>query len=335
VVRVPPTLADIRDLTAPPAHSEPRTLGRYEVLARASDAPPEATVTYVGRQRGQWGFERIYTLRVMAGPPADAPRMAAAFLREARIGGLLGHPNVLRVIDVGSHRGQPFLVLDHFEGTTLAALLAADEPAPPSLVVSVIADALHGLQAAHDLVDATGRPLGLVHGDLGLETIVVGLDGGARITGFGGARLAGDGDGDDREPPGPTRWKAPEQLRGDAIDRRTDLFSVGAVLWTALTRHDLFGDPSYGQTILNVLRREIEPPSAYGAPSALDEVCLAALARRPGDRYPSAEAMRLALERTAGREGLHASSAEVGRWVQRTAGRELDARRRHYPSASG
>jgi serine/threonine protein kinase len=308
-------------------------IGRYEVVACVGHGPPAPTVSYVGRQRGQWGFQRLYTLRVMAGPPAEAHRTMSSFLREARIGGLLGHPNVLRVIDVGSHHGQPFLVLDHIEGLTLAALLASAEPPPAALVVSVIADALQGLQAAHDLLDGSGRPLELVHRDLGPESIVVGVDGGARLTGFGGAWLAGDSDED--EAPGPPRWKAPEQLRADPVDRRADLFSMGAVLWTCLTRSDLFGDRSYGQTILNVLHREIEPPSAYGAPPALDRICLTALARRPDDRYRSAEEMCLALQQAAAREAPQASAAEVGRWVQRTAGRELTSRRPRQPSAAG
>jgi serine/threonine protein kinase len=327
VVRVPPTLADILTLAPPPrspSGSVGGTVGRYEVLACTGEGP--TAKTYLARQRGQWGFERLHTLRVMT------TDRTSAFLREARIGGLLGHPNVLRVIDVGSHRGKPFLVLDHVEAATLATLLASPEPPPAALVVAVIADALHGLHAAHELVDPTGRSLGLVHRDVGPETIVVGLDGSARITGFGDAWLAGDRDDDDA--PGPPRWKAPEQLRGEPVDRRADLFSMGALIWTALTRHDLFGDASYGQTILNVLQREIEPPSAYGAPAALDEVCLTALARRPAARYRSAEEMRLALQRAATAEGLPATPAEVGRWVQRAAGREL-TERRHLVAASG
>jgi hypothetical protein len=126
---------------------------------------------------------------------------------------------------------------------------------------------------------------------------------------------------------GAPAYRSPEQLRGDAIDRRADLFATGAVLWSALTGQPLFADPSYGQTIVNVLRKEIEPPSAYGAPPVLDEICRRALARAPRDRYQSAEEMRVALHDAATREGLIAGSREIGAWVRRVAAPELKERR--------
>jgi serine/threonine protein kinase len=299
-------------------------VGRYELLACTSAMGTGSS--YLCRQSGQWGFQRVFTLRLLAGAWTENRRAMASFLRGARIGGLLSHPNVLRVIDVGSHRGQPFLVLDYVEGVTLAALLSAAERPSPAVVVSVLLDALSGLAAAHELTDAVGRSLGLVHGNVGPETIIVGADGMARLAEFGGARLASDDDGD--EGAGVPGFKAPEQLRGDRIDGGADLFAAGVVLWMALTGRDLFQVPSYGQTVLNVLGQPVERPSAYGAPRAIDEVCRRALARQRSGRYAGAEEMRLALQAAAEREGLRAGPGDVGRWVQRVAGQELADRRR-------
>jgi serine/threonine protein kinase len=298
-------------------------MGRYEILACLAHGAQDST--YLGRQRGEWGFERIFTIKLVAGERADDRQTMTAFLREARIGGMLSHPHLVRVVDVGSHHGRPFLVLDHLEGTTLAGLLGLPGPPPPALMVSVVLDVLGGLQAAHDLRDATGRPLGLVHGNLGPAEVVVGTTGVARLGGFRGARLDGE---PELEEHGPLCYRAPEQLRGEGVDRRADVFSVGVLLWTALTGRQLFADASYGQTILNVLGQEVKPPSAHGAPPSLDEICLRALARPPGQRYQSAAEMRLALQHAACRDGLLAEDADARRFIQRAAGRELDHRRR-------
>jgi serine/threonine-protein kinase len=306
-------------------------LGRYEVLARIGQGGMGSV--YLCRQPGHWGFQRLFTLKVIREHAAENKEAMRSFLREARIGGLLSHPNILGVVDVGNYKGQPFLVLDYIEGTSLAELISNAGSGPPSaaLVVPVLLDALRGLQAAHEQVDAKGRSLGIVHCDLSPHNIIVGLDGAARITDFGAARLAGEAaePGEEDLPAvGKPGYMSPEQLCGNPLDGRTDVFAAGVVMWTSLTGKKLFVDPSYEQTIINVLRKKVDPPSAHGAPAALDDICLKALSRAPESRYQSAEEMRLALHRAASKEALLASTAEIGRWVKRTAGEAIDERRR-------
>jgi eukaryotic-like serine/threonine-protein kinase len=297
-------------------------LGRYHLLAPLPSGSSGSS-SYLCRQAGQWGFERLFIVKTI---PVDSAEATASLMREARIGGLLNHSNVGRVIDVGSASGRPFLVLDYVEGTSLAVLLSGSRPAPAAVVVSILLDALQGLQAVHDMVDGTGEPLGIVHCDLSPDSIVVGVDGIARINDFGKARLAGE-PADDQRPP-TAGLPSPEQLRNDPVDRRTDVFAMGVTLWTALTGRTLSIDLTGGQTILDVLHTDIEPPSVHGAPAALDEVCRKALDRSPAGRYQSADEMRLALHRVAASEGLLASSAEIGSSVIRIAGQELADRRR-------
>jgi serine/threonine protein kinase len=253
-----------------------------------------------------------------------------SFLREARIGGMLNHPNILGVVDVGNYNGQPFLVLDYVEGTSLAEMLSGGQPPAPALVMPVLLDALRGLQAAHEQTDPKGRRLGIVHCDVSPHNIIVGLDGAARITDFGSARQAAEGAPGEEDLPavGKPGYMSPEQLCGNPLDARTDVFAMGVVMWTALTGKKLFVDPSYEQTIINVLRKKIDPPSTTGAPASLDDVCLRALARSPEGRYQSAEEMRVALHAVASAEGLLASTAEISRWVKRIAGEALEERRR-------
>jgi serine/threonine-protein kinase len=243
---------------------------------------------------------------------------------------MLNHPNILGVVDVGNYNGQPFLVLDYVEGTSLAEMLSGGQPPAPALVVPVLLDALRGLQAAHEQADPKGRRLGIVHCDVSPHNIIVGLDGAARITDFGSARQAAEGAPGEEDLPavGKPGYMSPEQLCGNPLDARTDVFAMGVVMWTALTGKKLFVDPSYEQTIINVLRKKIDPPSTTGAPASLDDVCLKALARSPEGRYQSAEEMRVALHTVASAEGLLASTAEISRWVKRIAGEALEERRR-------
>jgi serine/threonine protein kinase len=303
-------------------------LGRYEVLARIGQGGMGSV--YLCRQPGHWGFQRLFTLKVIREHAAENKEAMRSFLREARIGGMLNHPNILGVVDVGNYNGQPFLVLDYVEGTSLAELLSGGQPPPAGLVIPVLLDALRGLQAAHEQTDPKGRRLGIVHCDVSPHNIMVGLDGAARITDFGSARQAAEGAPGEEDLPavGKPGYMSPEQLCGNPLDARTDVFAMGVVMWTALTGKKLFVDPSYEQTIINVLRKKIDPPSMFGAPAALDDVCIKALSRQADGRFQSAEEMRQALHRVASREGLLASTAEISRWVKRVAGEALEQRRR-------
>jgi serine/threonine-protein kinase len=298
---------------------------------------------YLARQKGDFGFERRFALKVAGAHATRKKQAMPSLLREARIGGLLKHPNILGVLEVGDDGGQPFLVMEYVEGASLAELLASPRPLPLGVLARILVDALCGLQAAHQQADAKGLALGIVHCDLSPQNIMVGLDGVVRIIDFGSAHLAARADGaqpdlhqgGETQAPGgasvPTvgrpGFMSPEQLAGDAVDARSDVFAMGVVMWTALTGHKLFSDPSYGQTVLNVLRKKIVPPSAHGAPAALDQVCLRALARSAADRYQSAEEMRLHLCQVASRAGLLAENAEIKQWVARAAGDRLAARR--------
>jgi eukaryotic-like serine/threonine-protein kinase len=319
-----------------PKRMKPFKLGRYEVVTRIGQGGMGSV--YLCRQPGHWGFQRLFTLKVIREHAAGDREAMSSFLREARIGGLLSHPNILGVVDVGNYKGQPFLVMDYVEGASLSDLLNLPTPPPPQLVVPVLLDTLRGLQSAHEQVDARGTPLGIVHCDVSPHNIMVGLDGAARITDFGSARLSGqpiDGEHEELPAVGKPGYMGPEQLCGNPIDGRTDVFAMGIVMWTALTGRKLFTDPSYEQTIINVLRKRVEPPSVYGSPPALDEVCMKALQRAPEARFQSAEEMRLALHRVASREGMIASNAEVGRWVRRLFGDALEERRKRILSAFG
>jgi serine/threonine protein kinase len=312
-------------------------VGNYDVITRIAQGGMGSI--YLCRRSAENGFQRLFVLKAVRQHSAQTEAAIRSFQREARIGGLLIHPNVLSVIDVGTYQDQPFLILDYVDGASLSDLLADGENTvkpPPSVVVTIFLDALRGLQRAHDATGLDGKPLGLVHGDFSPHNILVGTDGSARLTDFGSARLTAlaEDRAEGGSPLGKPSYMSPEQLQGETIDHRTDIFSVGVALWTALTGQKLFTDPSYEKTVMNVLRKKIPPPSSLGAPAALDQVCLRALSRTPGGRYSSAEEMAQDLLQAAGGAHLVANPHQVGRWVQQSVGDVLAERRRRVLAAT-
>jgi serine/threonine-protein kinase len=241
------------------------------------------------------------------------------------------------VVDVGSYHEQPFLILDYVESVSLAELMAGSNRMPVPVVVSILLDVLQGLKSAHDVVDEQGMRLGLVHGDVTPQNILVGVDGNARLTEFGSARFGSDARALEVAPlpKGKPEYLSPEQLCDAPLDGRTDLFSLGVVMWSALTGQSLFAAETHDQTVANIFRKRISPPSESGAPPGLDEILVRALSRSPEGRYASAHEMAEALARAAAAAAVAGSSVDVGRWVRREFADAVLERRRRIQAVFG
>jgi len=326
-----PEAAAPAPLLVPEAHaSDARFVGRYEVLCRLGRGG--MGTVYLCRVTGEAGFRRLFALKVLRHRIGADPAIERAFLREAYVASRLHHPNAVAVVDAAIHARQPYLVLEYVEGCSLATLLQRNLGArPPALVAAIVIDALEGLAAAHALTDDDGRPLGLVHGDVSPENVLVGVDGAARISDFGVSRLGRLGASEDPWEPLLSRagYVAPERALGRASTPQADVFSMGVVLWSALTGHDLFHGASAEETLENVRACRVPPPSTVGLrpPACFDAICLAALERDPDRRLPSAQAMADELRRTAARHQLIAGRSDVSRWVREHFRRELEQRR--------
>jgi eukaryotic-like serine/threonine-protein kinase len=303
-------------------------LGPYEVSSRIGQGGMGSV--YAGRRTGAVGFHRLFAIKVVRQDSGQEQAAERSFIREVQIGSWLDHPNTQSVVDVGTYKNQPYLVLQFVEGTNLEEL-SFGRRVPPDILLTVLVDVLRGLQSAHELSDDQGKWLGLVHGDVSPPNILVGTDGVARLTDFGSARFTALGETGQADPTnlGKPAFMAPEQLYVEPLDARTDIFAVGAMMWTALTGHSLFSADSYEQIITNVLQKEIAPPSAHGAPPCLDEICLRALSRPREGRYASAEEMSQALLRVGLTNDLIAPPTAVGAYVRRElSGTDAALRRR-------
>ncbi|HSY39505.1 MAG TPA: serine/threonine-protein kinase [Polyangia bacterium] len=303
-------------------------LGPYEVAHKIGEGGMGSV--YVGRRTGAVGFRRMFAIKVVRQDTGQEQAAERSFVREVQIGSLLDHPNTQSVHDVGTYKNQPYLVLQFVEGINLEEA-SYGRPMPPEIVVTILLDVLRGLNGAHDLMDEDRRWLGLVHADVSPPNVLVGVDGVARLTDFGSARFTALGESGRADPTnlGKPAFMSPEQLMSEPLDRRSDLFAVGIMMWTALTGQELFSADSYEQILVNVLQKEVPPPSTYGSPSCLDEICLRALDRSRDGRFTSADEMAATLIKVAAANGLIAPSTAVGAFVRRKmANVDVDRRKR-------
>jgi hypothetical protein len=323
IVRVEPTEVTIRGQGGMPFYK----LGAYEIAARVGQGGMGSV--YVCRRIGAAGFQRLFALKVVRQGSGQDETATRSFVREMKVGRMLTHPNVQSLVDVGMYSDQPFLVLDYIEGSDFEEILSTGTPVPPGVSLAILIDLLRGLQAAHDAVDEDGRRVGLVHGDVSPPNILVGCDGVARLADFGNTRFVSQNETGENISfaAGKPAFMAPELFRHEGFDQRADLFAAGVVMWTALTGRELFAAETYDQIVNNVLTKEIQPPSAFGAPPCLDDVCMRALSRQAKWRYASADELSRDLLRVAVPNGLLATGTEVAAYIQQHLGGTLVDRR--------
>lgn len=308
-----------------PEHALP-VVGRYEVLARIKRGGVGSV--YLCRLKASSGFQRLFAMKVLRVGVAHDPLLIREFFREARVLSTLHHPNVIGIVDAGSEK-EPYLVLDYVEGGSLFELCQESPDArDPAVVVAIMLDALAGTAAVHQATDDAGEPLQLVHHDLTPHNLLVGVDGACRVADFGVARTGTPKAGDKQY--GKPAYVAPERYLGAPGDHRSDLFSLGVVLYTALTGVNPFQGANSEEIRRRVLLGHVPPASTVGLrpPPCLDWICEKALAQKPSERFQSAEEMMVQLRRIAGREELIASPSQVAQWVRSVCRDRLEARRK-------
>ncbi|MES1177399.1 MAG: serine/threonine-protein kinase [Myxococcales bacterium] len=283
---------------------------------------------HLGRLLGPVGFSKIVAIKRLHEQFATDPEFLSMFIDEARLASAISHPNVVSSLDVVVEHDELLLVMEYVQGETLAQLskLARKQSAPASfgIIQRIVCDALDGLHAAHT-ASVGGRPLNIVHRDVSPQNIMVGVNGVARVLDFGIAKAQSQSQiTRPGRVMGKTSYLSPEQLRGQLLDARTDVFSAGVVLWESLTQTRLFYAEDMQKTMERLLTAVIPTPSSKNpaVSSALDRVVMKALQRDVSQRYESAAAFADALRQVPG----EATRAEVGAWVQSTASEVLAQR---------
>lgn len=280
------------------------TLGRYELLRRL--AVGGMGELFLARARSIGGFEKLLAIKRILPHLAAQPQFLDMFLAEARIAATLEHPNIVHVADLGHEGDDYFLVMPYLDGVDLRALVRrlaeSGRVLSPALAMFVVAGVAAGLDHAHEKRDKTGRPLGLIHRDVSPENVFVTYEGEVKLLDFGIAKAA---QAVSRTDVGVRRGKAPymspEQAEGTALDPRSDLFSLGVLLYELTCGILPFAGEGDLATLHRILHDDPRPPSQLvpGYPPALEAVVLRALARSPAQRFQSAREFRAALDALA------------------------------------
>jgi len=250
--------------------------------------------------------------------PSEQPGSRARFLREARAAARIRHPSVVQVFDYGDPEGgTPYIVMELLEGVTLAEELRKAGPFTVERSLSVFADICAAVEAGHRR--------GVVHRDLKPNNVILARtdDGGGmvKVLDFGIASLAGQPDAPAITGPGAVlgtySYMAPEQACGAQADPRSDVFSLGVVLWETATCRPLFLGDSPLDTLESLEACIVPPPSTLvpGYPAALDAIVMKALAKRPEDRFQTCRALSRALTGFLFGEGQFVSPEEVAAFV--------------------
>jgi eukaryotic-like serine/threonine-protein kinase len=308
-------------VTPGPVTQEFVTLGRYQLLSRL--AVGGMAEVYLARQGEISGFKTLVVVKKVLPHLASKPDFINMFLDEARIASMLDHPNVVHISEVGRAGDEYFLAMELVQGKPLASLLQHGEktktPLPHNLAALVVAYAAAGLHYAHQLTDAAGNLLGLVHRDVSPQNIMVSFEGSVKVIDFGIARALGRlGDTNAGSLKGKLGYMAPEQARGESVDLRADIFSLGVVLWECVAARRLFLRENELATLRAVVYEPIPSPSKYAKVDAtLEAIIMCALDRNPEERFQSAEEMRVALDKwnfAAGGTSTHDLSQLMKAW---------------------
>ncbi len=287
---------------------------------------------FLARQGGPFGFDKLVALKRIHSHLHTEKDFVDMFLDEARVAAQLTHPNVCSVIDFGEASGTYFLAMDYLFGEPLSNVRHAlfDDRALLSRSLSVtlrmVADAAEGLHAAHELRDPQGVLLNVVHRDVCPQNLFVTYDGNTKVVDFGIAKARGrlhkTATGVLK---GHLAYMAPEQFATNDVDRRTDVWGLGVVLWELVTGVRLFTPTTnVAKAVMSIMSGSIRPPSEVrpDLPEEIDAVVMGALTRTPQDRYPTARELGRAIERF-----IHAfceplGLADMAEWMESTFAEE-------------
>jgi serine/threonine protein kinase len=271
-------------------------LGRYELLNLLGTGG--MAEVFKARCSGPGGFQRTVVVKRILPANGKDPAFVRMFVSEAKILGMLHHPNVVQVYDFGESDGILFLVLEYVDGPSLGdalgALRAAGRKTPPLVVARIALEVCRALDHVHNLPGADGIPLNVIHRDVTPSNILLTSAGSIKLLDFGVAKYrASQARTQSGTIKGKPAYLAPEMLERREIDGRSDIFSLGIVLHELLTVESLFEGDSHSITFHKLMNMKIAPPSSYrtDVPPALDAIVMRALERDPQSRYQTAQDM--------------------------------------------
>jgi eukaryotic-like serine/threonine-protein kinase len=282
---------------------------------------------------GSSGFSKLVVLKMLHRQLAEDPLVREMFEAEARLSARLNHPNLVQVYEVVDAE-IPFLVMEYLDGKPLSRVFSAGG-ITQVMLLTIIAEALIGLHHAHELCDFDGKPLNIVHRDVSPHNVFVTYDGAVKVLDFGIAKAAGAASRTETgEVKGKLAYMAPEQLLGQKVDRRSDIFAAGCILWEAAVGGRIWGEMSDGAVMHRLATGEIpRPDGRTGMDPRLEQIVVKATAAAPEDRYATALDLERDLTAYIAERGEPNSLRDIGAALAETFKDERERNRKRLGSA--
>ncbi|MFT3710097.1 MAG: protein kinase [Archangium sp.] len=282
-----------------------KAYGKYFLVRKLAEGG--MAEIFLAKSVGVEGFEKNVVIKRMLPHLSTAPDFVSMFLDEARLAASLAHPNIVQISDLGLADGCYFICMEYLAGEDFATVLRTakrrNEHTPLNVVLRVLGETAVGLHFAHEALDPKGQPLQLVHRDISPSNIFITYSGQVKVLDFGIAkaesRATATGAGVVK---GKYQYMSPEQARGDAIDRRSDVFSLGVSLYEAVTQQRPFARDTDLAVLKAVLEGDYQPVRALrpDLPLEVEQIINRAMAQEAQHRYPSAMAMAQDIEKFIG-----------------------------------
>jgi serine/threonine protein kinase len=294
-------------------------LGKYRLLGELGHGG--MAKVYLAVATGPAGFNKLVVVKQIQAELADDPEFVTMFLDEARLAARLNHPNVVQTNEVGQDGDRYFIAMEYLEGQTLRRSLqrlarGADGPLTLGMQLRILIEALAGLHYAHELADYDGTPLGVVHRDVSPHNVFITYTGQVKVVDFGIAKAL-DSASETRTGvlKGKVAYMSPEQARGDAVDRRADVYSAGIVLWEIAAGQRLFRLLPEVAVLQKLITNDIPPPSSVRpeVDHRLEQIVMRALSADPVDRYQTAAELASELELLLREIGDETTCRDAGR----------------------
>jgi serine/threonine-protein kinase len=308
-----------------------RMIGNYEIIGCLARGGMGSV--WVARHHGARGFTKLVAMKTILPELAVDPAFERMLSEEARLAALIRHPNVCEIFELVEREGLLALSMEWVDGESLSRLLATTgRPLEPRVAARIVAEAAAGLHAAHELCDEDGRPLGLVHRDVSPQNILISRDGHVRLSDFGIAKAMNSmreatATGQVR---GKLAYMSPEQARNEELDRRSDVFSLGVVLYVAVLGKRPFSRPEERSEVVlaRLLKGEYAPPCAVdpSCPPEIAAIITRAMQTDKALRYQSADELRRDLEQWLFASGALTTELDVARVLNDRCGEALDQR---------
>jgi eukaryotic-like serine/threonine-protein kinase len=315
-----------------------RKLGKYEILCRLSTGG--MSEIFLAFQKGLAGFRKFVVLKQILPDIKGEEEFVRMFLDEAKITAAFAHPNIAQVFDLDIAEGELFLAMEFVPGATLVEVARAcrnnNEPIPIGFTLMAVRDTALALYYAHHFTDPMGRAQQVIHRDIAEKNIMVTYEGVTKLLDFGIAKALNRSSRTSvGMVKGTSGYMSPEQILGEPLDPRSDVFSLGVVLHECLTGMRLFHGKTAEQAMLQALKGEIAPPSANNKTviPELDQVTLKALQRNRAERYGTALEFARAIEKVASAQIWHAEQSSE--FIQRLFAQRRDQTRELMSAAQG